>query len=411
MNPRWLARRDYGWVVVAALCVTETVTWGIVYYGFPVMLPPMERETGWSRVAVTGAFSAGLGLAALSGLPVGRWIDRHGARGVMTAGSCLATVLVLAWSRVQSLPGLYVVWCLMGLAMAATLYEPAFAAVVGWFPGRHRDRALLTVTLIAGFASTIFMPLEAWLLTRWGWRATLQILAVILAVLTVPLHALVLRPPPRRDRSGAGEPGPVPLTGLTLGAAARTPVFWVLAGAFFVGNFTTNSVTVHLIPYLSGRGYSPTVAAVMIGWMGAMQVPARVVFAPVAARFGHRAVTAVIFLVQAAALVQLALAGALPTLVPMVVMLGAANGMSTLARATTVAEIFGPRHYGAIAGAVAMGANGARALAPVGAAALQVALGNYERVFWLLAAALLTAGLAVRLTPADHSVASATHRP
>ena len=188
------------------------------------------------------------------------------------------------------------------------------------------------------------------------------------------------------------------MPGLTLGASARMAVFWVLAAAFFVGGFTTNTVTVHLIPYLSDRGYSPTVAAVMIGWMGAMQLPARLLFAPIAARFGHRAVTGVIFFAQAASLAQLALAKELPTLVPMVVMLGAANGMATLARATTIAEIFGPRHYGSISGAIALGANGARALAPVGAALLMVALGGYERVFWLLATSLVVAGLGVIVT-------------
>jgi MFS family permease len=391
-----LARLDYGWVVVAGLCVTETVSWGILYYGFPVMLRPMEAELGFSRVELTGAFSVGMGVAALAALPVGRWIDRHGARALMTLGSCLAVGLLLVWSRVESLPALYAVWCAMGLALAATLYEPAFAAVVGWFATGHRDRALLTVTLAAGFASTIFMPTEAWLVERFGWRTTLLVLATILAVVTIPIHALVLRRPPRGESRAAGVAwveSRVP--GLTLGAAARTGVFWVLAVAFFFGNFTTNSVTVHLIPYLSDRGYTPTLAAVMIGWLGAMQVPARLVFAPIAVRFGHRAATAAIFFGQALGLAQLALAARLPTLVPMVVVLGAANGMSTLARATTIAEIFGPRHYGSISGAVALGANGARALAPVGAAFLQVALGGYEPVFWLLTAVLVVAGFGV----------------
>ncbi|OLA98850.1 MAG: MFS transporter [Candidatus Rokuibacteriota bacterium] len=396
-------RLSYGWVVVAALCVTEVVSWGILYYGFPVLLRPMEADLGWSRVEITGAFSVGMGVAALAALPVGRWIDRHGARALMTLGSCLATALLLVWSRVESLPELYAVWSLMGLALAATLYEPAFAAVVGWFATRGRDKALLTVTLAGALASTIFMPLEAWLVTRLGWRGALLALAVILAVLTIPLHALMLRPAPRR---GSGTPGAdradgrVP--GLTLRASARMAVFWVLVVAFFVANFATNSVTIHLIPYLSDRGYSPTLAAVMIGWMGAMQLPARLVFAPIAARFGHRAVTAVIFFVQAVSLAQLALAARLPTLVPMVVMLGAANGMATLARATIIAEIFGPRHYGSISGAIALGANGARAIAPVGAALLTVALGGYERVFGLLAAALVVAGLGVVATPAGH---------
>ncbi len=382
--------------MVAALCVTETVSWGVLYYGFPVFLPPMEAELGWSRVQITGAFSVGLLASALAALPVGRWIDRHGARSLMTAGSCAATLLVLAWSRVDSLPALYALWFLMGLTLAATLYEPAFAAVVGWFPTRNRDRALLTVTLVAALASTIFMPLEAWLLTRLGWRTALATLALILGLITIPIHALILRPSPHRTRRTDAGAAEVP--GMALGAAVRTGVFWVLAGAFFVGNFTTNSVTVHLIPYLSTRGYSPTLAASMIGWMGAMQLPARLVFSPITARFGHATITAMIFFVQAVALIQLALAARLPTLAPMVIMLGAANGVSTLARATMIAELFGPRHYGSISGAVALGANGARALAPVGAALLQVAAGGYERVFWLLAVSLVLAGGGVLLT-------------
>ena len=159
----------------------------------------------------------------------------------------------------------------------------------------------------------------------------------------------------------------------------------------------------HLIPYLADRGYAPAVAAMMIGWMGAMQLPGRLFFVPVAAWLGPRWVTAGVFAAQAAGLVQLPLVPALPTLVPFVMMLGAANGMSTLARASSVAEIFGARHYGAISGAVALGANGARAVGPVGASLLVVALGSYERVFWVLAAALAAVSVAVLATGTDVS--------
>src|SRR5436309_11419708 len=137
----------------------------------------------------------------------------------------------------------------------------------------------------------------------------------------------------------------------------------------------------------------------MIGWMGAMQLPAHLVFAPLVARLGLRVMTVAIFCFQAVSLAQPALVRRLPTLAPMVVMLGAANGMATLARATTIAEIFGPRHYGAISGAMALGANGARAVAPFAAALLQIALGGYEPVFWLLAGALVVAGLGLLVAP------------
>lgn len=383
----------YGWVIVAAVSITETVTWGIIYYGFPVFLRPMEQDLKASRVAITAAFSIGLGVAALAALPVGRWIDRHGGRALMTAGSCLATVLTLAWARVESLPALYAVWFLMGLAMAATLYEPAFAIVVSWFRER-RDRALLIVTLVAGFASTIFMPIEAWLLTRVGWRSALTILAAVLAVITIPIHALVLRRGHTLARPAAGGTASA-VPGMTLGEAARTLVFWVLASAFFVGNFSTAAVSVHLIPYFVDRGYSATVAAAVIGWMGAMQVPGRLLFVPISAWLGARWMVASVFFGQALGLAQLPVISQIGTAIPFILVMGASNGMSTLSRATSLAQIFGARHYGAISGAVALGANGARAVGPVGASLLLLSLGDYPSVFWVLTATLVLASLAV----------------
>ena len=378
-------------MIVAALSATETVTWGIIYYGFPVFLRPMEQELGASRVAVTAAFSIGLGTSALASISVGRWLDRRGPRALMTAGSCLATVLTLAWARVPSVTALYVVWFLMGLAMAATLYEPAFAVVVSWF-SRGRDRALLTVTLVAGLASTIFMPIEAALLERVGWRSAVTILGVVLGVITIPVHALVLR---QGRAAASADAGDVTTPSLTLGQAARTAVFWVLSIAFLVSNFATAAVTTHLIPFLVDRGYGPAVAAAAIGWTGAMQLPGRVLFVPISARLGSRTMVAAVFLAQALGIGQLPLLARVGTLVPFIVLQGAANGMATLARASSLAEIFGARNYGAISGAVALGANGARAVGPVGASLLLVVLGSYPAVFWALAASLVGAGAAV----------------
>jgi len=377
--------------------VTETISWGIIYYSFPVFLRAMEVDLGASRVGVTGALSAALAVSAVAALPVGRWLDRCGPRALMTAGSCLAAVLVLAWSRVESLTALYAIWCAMGLAMATTLYEPAFAAVVQWFTS-HRDRALLVVTLAAGLASTIFMPLAAWLLGRFGWRTAAELLGILLAVTTIPIHALVLRPARHHDSPVPGIAALRAEASVPLRGALANPVFWALAGAFAVGVFASVAVTVHLIPYLIQHGYPGAYAAAIVGWIGAMQLLGRALFAPVAAWFGPRVVTGAIFIAQGAAMALLPVAVYPPGLVPVIVLLGATNGMSTLARATAVAEIFGRRNYGSISGAIAVGANGARALGPVGASLLVLWLGSYERVFWALAGALLIASVALLAT-------------
>ena len=387
-------------MIVGALSITETITWGIVYYGFAVFLTPMERDLGFSRVALTGAFSVGLGVSALVGISVGKWIDRHGARSLMTVGSIGAVLLMLAWSRVETLTHLYIVWALMGLAMATTLYEPAFAAIIGWF-SKNRDRALLTLTLAAGLASTIFVPIETWLLGWMDWRTALFTLAVFLAVTTIPIHALLLRPPPM---PAAVTPGAVSAADRShsLDAALRTVVFWVLTVAFVASNFAVNAVTVHVTPYLVGHGYPLATAAMTIGWIGAMQLAGRLMFGPIAARFGHRPMTAAVFVVQAIALALLAGVRHVPTLIPMIILMGAANGMGTLARASIVAEIFGRRNYGAISGAMALGSNGARAVGPVGASLMLLALGAYETVFWIFAAAVFVAGIALLFAREPH---------
>jgi MFS family permease len=386
--------------------VTEVASWGILYYGFPVFLASLERDLGASRAAVTGAFTIGMAIAALAALPVGRWLDRRGPWGPMTLGSCLGTVLLIAWSRVESLPGLYAIWTPMGLALAATLYEPAFGAVVRWFPAENRDRALTTVTLAGALASTIFMPIAAWLVEHGGWRQALLVLAALLAILTVAPHALVLRrQPPHFDRGRTQAPrGP----GASLGAARRTPIFWALAVGFAIANFSTTAVTLHLIPYMVTHGWSAVTMAAAIGWIGAMQIPGRLLFVAVTGRFGALGVTMAVFLAQAAGLALVALAPSLPGgLVLMIVVFGAANGMATLARATALAEVFGPAHYASIAGAVALGANGARAAGPLGASLLHVALGGYPPVFWMLAGALVVVGAAVALAARERRAPAA----
>lgn len=371
------------------------MSYGIVYYGFPVFLRAMEEELGASRVAITGAFSVGLGVSALAAMPVGRWLDRHGPRALMTTGSILATILLVGWSQVTTLWAFYAVWIGLGLAMAAILYEAAFVAVVQWFT-EGRDRALLILTLVAGLASTIFMPVETWLLERLGWRTAMLTLAGILGVLTIPLHAFALRPAPALAAGPVGAPAPA-IPGVALRTATRTAVFWVLAVAFVISNLATLSVTVHLIPYLVERGYSAAIAAAAIGWMGAMQLPGRMFFVPIARWLGARAVSAGVFLMQGVGIAAVTLVG-LAGIAPVIVIFGAANGMGTLARATIVADIFGRRHYGSISGALSLAASSARAIGPVGSSLLVLGLGGYDTMYWTFAAALAAIGVVVLMT-------------
>ena len=185
----------YGWVVVGVLAITEPISWGILFYGFGVMLTPTQQEMGWSQAQLTGAFSLMLLISGMAAVPVGRWLDRHGARGLMTVGSCLATLAILGWAQVQTLLGFYAIWAVIGVINAMILYEPAFAVTATWFV-RRRTQALTVLTFGGGLASVIFVPLATWLVQGYGWRNALWILAAVLAVTTIPLHALFLRRAP-----------------------------------------------------------------------------------------------------------------------------------------------------------------------------------------------------------------------
>jgi MFS family permease len=115
----------HGWRIVAALAVTQTVGYGALYYAFAVLMQPMAADLHASTTVVTGALTASTLVGAVMAIPVGRWLDRHGGRGLMTAGSLAATALLVAWSQVHTVTGLYAVLVGVGLTSAMVLYEPA----------------------------------------------------------------------------------------------------------------------------------------------------------------------------------------------------------------------------------------------------------------------------------------------
>lgn len=389
-------RLYYGWVIALALAVTETVSWGVVYYSFSVFLLPMETELDASRAQLSFAFSLALLVSGVAAIPVGRWIDRHGARGLMTAGSLLAAGLVWAWSRAASLPALYLIFAGLGLAMAAVLYDPAFAVLAVWFD-RRRRRAMTFLTLVAGLASTIFVPLATGLLVRLGWRPALTVLALLLAVVTVPLHALVLRRRPEDLGLAPDGEAAARLVHPTQAQAAlasplaiiRSPSFWFLTLAFVLGSGVSVAAGVHFIPYLLEQGHSAALAASLAGAIGLMQLPGRIVFAPLGRLLSRPWLSAGVLALQGGAILLLAGTPGLGRLVGFVTLFGMANGMLTLARATTVAERYGSAHYGRIGGLMTFWITLARAGGPSAVALAYAAAGQrYEPALVSMAAVM-----------------------
>ncbi|MGC5011103.1 MFS transporter [Streptosporangium sp. DT93] len=368
-------RISHGWRIVIALAITQTVGYGVLYYAFAVFLSPMRRDLGASVSQVTGAFTLAVLITGLAAPLVGRWLDRRGGRGLMTLGSIAGTLATFTWSRVDNLPALYAVLAVIGLASAMTLYEPAFAIVVAWFDPERRSTALLTVTLVAGFASSIFLPLTGLLVDRHGWRTALVVLAVVHAVTTIPLHAFFIRrPPPAEGPEPAGSEEPRGDAGVR--RAMRGRAFWLLAVAFVAHTAAVAIVAVHLLAYLTELGHSPTFAASVTGLLGILSVTGRLVTTGLHRRFSAAGVTAAVFFLQAVAAVLLpVLGGSGAGAVACVVAFGIGFGVGTLARPVLIAERYGVADYATIAGAQALPIMLAKALGPLAAAFLSQGMG------------------------------------
>ncbi|MFE1381427.1 MFS transporter [Streptomyces sp. NPDC058740] len=374
-----------------ALCLTQITSWGILYYAFPVLNAQITATTGWSPRATTGAFSLALVGSALSGIIVGRVIDSRGPRAVMTAGSVLGAVSLTVIATAPDLTVFFTGWALAGPAMAATFYQPAFAALTRWWAPDH-VRALTVVTLAGGLASTAFAPLTATLADRLGWRGTYLALAVVLAAVTIPAHATALNAPwpavtPTVEAHGEASD------------VARSRPFAMLVTALTLSAFATYAVVVALVPLMVERGFSLTAAALALGLGGAGQTLGRLFYALLARRTGPRLRLAV--LIAGGGLTTAALA-AVPGPYPLVVALSMTTGMIrgnlTLAQATAVTERWGAAHYGRLSGLLGALPTAAGALAPFASTALAGWLGGYPHLFALLAAVAAVAALAATRT-------------
>jgi predicted MFS family arabinose efflux permease len=273
--------------------------------------------------------------------------------------------------------------------MAATLYDPAFATASKWFT-RRRMQALTAITLMAGFASTIFIPLAGWLVYTQGWRAALVTLAVILGLGTIAPHAVLLRHPP--DSRAQHPHSPV-----RVGEAVRHTSFRWLTAAFWLATFATAAVGIHLLPYLTDRGYDPAFAAAAVGALGATQVLARLVIAPVGNRVSPRVLAAVVLGLQPLSLMLLLLVRSTLGVLLFVVLFGAQRGLSTLARPTLLGDLYGAARFASIAGVLQFSLSLAQAAGPYGVGALYDGLQTYEPIFWALA--LISAVAALLILP------------
>jgi MFS family permease len=380
------------------LSLAQLVGWGSVFYAFSMLLSPVEAALGATRAEVSLALSLALLAEGLAAYPVGRWIDAGHERQVMAGGSLLAGLGLVGLSLATTLMAVYAAWVCLGLAMAATLYTPVFAVVTRRFPQAYR-RHIITLTFLGGLASTVFIPLMAWLLSTVGWRHMLWVLAGCQWLVCLPIHAVLLRGAPRPggpQRWGSSVQTGTTTTGHTRLQAMRQPTF-ALVGLFQVLMMGIMvAVAAHLVRLLQESGLSAAMAVALPASIGLVQVAGRALLFFFEHRFSVHTLNRWIPVLIPSGLLALVLSltwfkGGLVVAGLFVALYGLGNGMVTIVKGTAVAQYVNQPHAASLNGALGLPIAMGRAIAPWALGALWSPSAGYLPGLWVLLAASLVA--------------------
>lgn len=336
--------------LVAALGATQVIGYGSLYYAFPILAPAVAQEFGVGQPLLFGLLSAGLLLGGLAAPSLGGLIDRIGAGRVMTAGSlamALLLTLLAAAPNIQVFGGLIL---LIELLSFAVLYDAAFALLAQKRPGDTR-KAITRLTLIAGFASTLFWPLTGLLGETLGWRGT-QLVFAGGQLICAALHWRVAAAPVIEVQLPKPEtPGPQPVTAPVMTDAAARRAFWLLALGFALTGMAISAITVHLVEILRALDLGETAYLAAMA-MGPSQVAVRVMDATVW-RERHPLFIAILSAsaIAAAIALLLVLPGLLPGLAQPLAFVfaatfGAGAGLSSIVRGAVPVALFGASGLG-----------------------------------------------------------------
>ncbi len=340
--------------IILALGTTQTLAWASSYYLPAILADPIARDLGVSSNWIFAAFSASLLISAVLGPRVGRQIDLVGGRSVLSLSNLTLAAGLVLLGFTYSIPVLVAAWILLGIGMAAGLYDAAFAAL-GRIYGDQARRAITGITLLAGFASTVGWPLTAWGLETIGWRNTCFAWAAAHILIGLPLNLLML--PPITGAKAAAETAVKPHIPID-----RTMV--LLAFAFAAAWSVTGAMAAHLPRILEAAGATSVQAVAAGALIGPAQVLARIVEASFLSRYHPLVSTRLACLTHPIGAAILALAGGGAASV-FAIFHGTGNGILTIARGTLPLAIFGPENYGYRLGIIGAPARMAQAIAPL----------------------------------------------
>lgn len=365
----------------------QLVNWGVLYFVFTVLLVPLEQDLHAPRWLIAGAFSLGLLVSAIVAPAVGRLADRGQGPAIMQAGGTLAAVLLAWWALRPSIASTYVVWALLGLSMASILYEPVFVMVGRAFSDSDdRMRAIATVTVMGGLASTFFLPGASALTDRFGWRLTTASLGALVGVTTLIVSRIAFRD---LEWSASTIREAITDHSSTAGSAAPSLDLNRFAFIFAISSIVNSAVASNMVAAMIDRGFAATTAATVAGSFGIMQLPGRLLMTNRSFSPGPVALILFSFGLQILGLIALMFHGGVAVTAG-IMTFAAGAGLTTLARPYWVLHRYGPERAGQANGIIARAQQIARAGGPVAAAALAEST-SYRVVFAVLGVLLLLA--------------------
>nr|WP_320136887.1 MFS transporter [uncultured Amphritea sp.] len=365
---------------ISALGLSQLVSWGTLYYSFPLIAEAMAAELGWSRADIYGAATLGLVASALATYPIGAMIDRGHGRKLMVGATVAASLVLIGWSNIDSILSLYALIITLGVLQAALSYEPAFAVTVRQLGTQQARSAITAITLWAGFASTVFVPLLQFMLDNWGWRDALLGLAMINITIAAPLYHWAIWPANADNHPLQQTPNPEESP---IRAVLRSPRFYLLSASFCAYMALFSGFTYHIYPLLIALSSDTQSVVFAIALIGPAQVGARTLLL----LFEEISIKRLGLLAGIAfplAILMLKLPPSAFTLAGLCILYGAANGIFTIVRGMAVPELLSRHNYGTINGIMLVPMSLARAAAPWSIAAYWTHSGTPNSAIQLL---------------------------
>jgi MFS family permease len=350
--------------IICGLGLTQVIGYGTLYYSFPILAPEMAKDFNWPQEWVFGVFSGSLLLGGFAAPSIGRWIDSYGAGRMMSLGSVIAalalTLCGFAPERVTFTVGMVAI----EMASAFVLYNAAFALLVQVTP-HTAQRSITHLTLIGGFASTLFWPITSQLHDHLTWREVYLVFAGINLFVCLPIHlwlASMMKAGTLRDASAPASR--IPAVAGSISIEDRKKTFLMMAVGFALQGFVLSALLIHMVPLLTAVGMGAS--AVLVGTVfGPSQVLSRFINM----LFG-KGLSPLILVVISAALLVVGLSVLLTTApwisggIAFAILFGLGSGLTSIVQGSLPLHLFGSDGYGAMLGRISAVRLVASALAP-----------------------------------------------